>query len=299
MAERAAPDVTVGIPVYNGERYVAAALDSILAQSYGDFEVVISDNASTDRTAEICRAYAARDSRIRYVRQSQNIGGPRNWNAVVALAAPTRYFKWAAANDTIQPHFLARCRAVLEADPGVVLAYSNTMLIDEAGRPVDSYRDPLRVDAPRAGDRFLQVLRTLALNNAQAGLIRRDALMATHLEGVFAGGDVALMAELALHGRYHRIAEPLFHRRMAADAATTNLTREQLAQFVGATATADFVPLWRSWLRNLRDVATGPLAWGERARLWVALLGEFRRDRGTYAREVLRWTRARLGLRGV
>jgi hypothetical protein len=164
---------------------------------------------------------------------------------------------------------------------------------------VDSYRDPLRVDAPRAGDRFLQVLRTLALNNAQAGLIRRDALKATHLEGVFAGGDVALMAELALHGRYHRIAEPLFHRRMAADAATTNLTREQLAQFVGATATADFVPLWRSWLRNLRDVATGPLAWGERARLWVALLGEFRRDRGTYAREVLRWTRARLGLRGV
>jgi glycosyltransferase involved in cell wall biosynthesis len=299
MAEPAVPDITVGIPVYNGERYVAAALDSILAQTYRDFEVVISDNASTDRTGEICRAYAARDTRVRYVRQPQNIGGPRNWNAVVALAGPTRYFKWAAANDTIQPQFLARCRAVLEADPGVVLAYSNTMLVDEAGRPVDTYRDALRADAPRAGDRFLQVLRTIGLNNAQAGLIRRDALMATHLEGVFAGGDVSLMAELALHGRYHRVAEPLFHRRIAADAATTNLTREQLAQFVGTASTPDFIPLWRSWLRNLRDVGTGPLDWGERTRLWLALLGEFRRDRGTYAREVVRWTRARLGLRSI
>lgn len=292
------PEITVGIPVYNGERYVAAALDSILAQTFRDFEVVISDNASTDRTEEICRAYAARDARIRYVRQPQNLGGPRNWNAVVGLATG-RYFKWAAANDTMHPEYLARCREVLERHPDVVLAYSDTMIIDAAGRPVESYPDALRADAPRAGDRFLQVLRTLGLNNAQAGLIRRDALVATHLEGVFSGGDVSLMAEIALHGRYHRIRQRLFYRRMAPDAATKALTREQMAQFVGPATRPDFLPQWRSWLRNLRNAATGPIGWGERVALWVSLLGEFRRDRGTYAREALRWTRSRLGMRGV
>jgi hypothetical protein len=141
------------------------------------------------------------------------------------------------------------------------------------------------------------VLRTLALNNAQAGLIRREALVATHLEGVFSGGDVSLMAELALFGRFHRIGEPLFYRRMAPDATTRGLTREQMASFVTSARVPDYVPQWRSWLRNLRDVATGPLGWRDRGQLWVALLGELRRDRGTYAKELVRWTQSRLGLR--
>jgi glycosyltransferase involved in cell wall biosynthesis len=92
------PLVSVGLPVYNGERYLSRALDSILEQSLSDFELIISDNASSDTTEAICRDYARRDPRIRYVRQRENLGAPRNWNFVVHEARG-RYFKWASASD--------------------------------------------------------------------------------------------------------------------------------------------------------------------------------------------------------
>src|SRR5688572_28337892 len=93
-----APLVSIGLPVYNGERFLSEALDSLLGQTLADFELIVSDNASTDRTAEICLAYAARDARVRYVRQQTNIGAIRNWN-FVARQARGQYFKWASAND--------------------------------------------------------------------------------------------------------------------------------------------------------------------------------------------------------
>src|SRR5438128_542667 len=78
--DRMTPRVSIGLPVYNGERYLRLALDSLLSQTFTDFELIISDNASTDGTTEICRAYAARDARIRYSRLEHNIGGSPNFN---------------------------------------------------------------------------------------------------------------------------------------------------------------------------------------------------------------------------
>ena len=123
------PVVSIGVPVYNTERFIAGALDSLLAQTFADFELIISDNASTDGTREICESYAARDSRIRYIRQSENIGLPRNWNAVVH-AASGEFFKWASASDCCAPTMVERCVAALRADDSAVLCYGKTQMMD-------------------------------------------------------------------------------------------------------------------------------------------------------------------------
>jgi glycosyltransferase involved in cell wall biosynthesis len=107
------PSLTIGLPVYNGERYLAQALDALLAQTYQDFELIISDNASTDRTADICQEFVARDARVKYVRQRVNIGAGPNHNAVLTLARG-RFFKWAAHDDVYAPTLLERCIEVLE-----------------------------------------------------------------------------------------------------------------------------------------------------------------------------------------
>ena len=124
--------VSVGIPVYNGERYLAETLDSLLAQTLTEFEIVISDNASTDRTPEICRCYQAKDCRIRYSRNDQNIGEAPNFNRAVELSrAPL--FHGGAYDDLYEPSFLERCVDALERDPGVVLSHTRTKLIGDEG----------------------------------------------------------------------------------------------------------------------------------------------------------------------
>src|SRR3972149_8539793 len=92
------PRVSVGLPVFNGEQFLRQALDSVLAQTYPGFELIISDNASTDRTQDICEAYATRDKRIQYYRQSKNVGGGRNYNFVFEVSNG-EYFKWLAHDD--------------------------------------------------------------------------------------------------------------------------------------------------------------------------------------------------------
>src|SRR2546425_9420098 len=101
MGARAAPQVSVGLPVYNGERYLAEALDSLLTQSYEDFELIICDNASTDRTGEIARSYAAKDKRVRYARNDKNLGAGGNFRRGFALASG-EYFRWAASDDVCE-----------------------------------------------------------------------------------------------------------------------------------------------------------------------------------------------------
>jgi glycosyltransferase involved in cell wall biosynthesis len=128
------PLVSVGLFVYNGERFIEETLHSILNQTFSDFELIISDNASTDRTGEISQAYARRDSRIRYYRNEKNMGAGWNIRRVYELATG-KYYKQAATDDLLEPDFLRRCIEILESDPGCVLAHPKTKEIDENGLP--------------------------------------------------------------------------------------------------------------------------------------------------------------------
>lgn len=133
--------LSIGLPVYNGERYLAESLDALLGQTYKDFELIISDNASTDGTAGICREYARQDPRIRYVRQTKNIGAAPNHNFVLS-EAKGELFKWAAADDLYARDLLERCIAALDEHPDFVLADSWTAAISDSG--TSSKRCPTR-----------------------------------------------------------------------------------------------------------------------------------------------------------
>src|SRR5579884_1126518 len=173
------PTVSIGMPVYNGENYIAAALDSILAQSFSDFEVVISDNASTDHTEEICRNYQARDPRIRYYRNPKNLGAARNHNQVFTLSCG-KYFKWASHDDILSPDFLARCVAVLEQDPSVVLCHSRIMVIDDFNKRTVPLQDAVGLGMSHSpAQRFGSVILHDRSCADIYGLIRSDILRKT------------------------------------------------------------------------------------------------------------------------
>jgi glycosyltransferase involved in cell wall biosynthesis len=136
------PLVSIGLPVYNGAKYLKLALDSLLAQSYTNFEVIISDNASTDGTQQICKEYAAKDNRIHYYRNEKNTEAPVNFNRVFNLSSG-KYFKWAADDDTQAPDYLRKCVQTLEGDDSVALCHSKTIRIKENGEVAGIYNDGL------------------------------------------------------------------------------------------------------------------------------------------------------------
>jgi len=226
-----APLVSIGMPVYNGARFVATAIDSMLAQTYGYFELIISDNGSTDATREICERYAAVDSRIRYIRQPRNLGAARNWNIVVEEAGG-QYFKWASANDVCLPEMLEHCVRAMRADPQVVVCYGRTELIDDEGESLGEYPHDLELGDARPSERFIRTCLELRLNNAQSGMMNLEVLRRTGMERSFAGGDMGLMSELALHGTFLRLPEVLILRRMGRESATQFLSPDALQEFL-------------------------------------------------------------------
>lgn len=211
------PRVTVGLPVYNGERHLAQTLESILAQDFRDLELIVSDNASTDRTGQIVAEFARRDERIRYVRSETNVGAAANYNRPVELARGA-YFKWAADDDLIAPTYLSSCVAVLDADPGVVLAYGGTRLIDEAGDPIGDHRDGMHLPFPEPWRRMRAFAAHRWLCNPCFGVIRTDVLRdATTLIAPSDSSDVTFLAQVALAGRVHEVPDRLFFRRVTRD----------------------------------------------------------------------------------
>jgi glycosyltransferase involved in cell wall biosynthesis len=207
-----APAVTVAVPVYNSEKFLAETLRSILAQTCTDFEVVISDNASTDSTGAICEEFARADSRIRYIRRPRNIGLPSNYNSLVALARG-RYFKWSSSNDLIQPRFLEACVPVLEANPDVVLVYPRTRMFDAVSGEVRDHADNLDIRDEDPVERYKQCDERLFANNIINGVIRTKALAASTLHREYPSSDLAMMPELSLYGKFVEVPEPLFYRR--------------------------------------------------------------------------------------
>ena len=225
------PAISVGLPVYNGERFLRYALESILGQSFSDIELIISDNASTDETENICKEFAIRDPRIRYVRQSENIGAMRNWN-YVARQARGKYFKWSSASDYCAPDMLASCFAAMEADQSVILCYGQTCLVDEETGKLTEYSGNIELMEDRPYERFAKLRQSLKLNNAYCGLIRADLLHRTKLNRLYSGGDIILMAELALMGRYLLLPQTLLYRRMGRETSSNDLSISDLAQFL-------------------------------------------------------------------
>jgi glycosyltransferase involved in cell wall biosynthesis len=267
-----APKVSIGLPVFNGARYLRAAIDSLLAQTYRDFRLLIVDNASTDDTGLIAEAYAARDPRVGYHRNHNNIGAAPNFNLAYHLTSGP-YFKWAAHDDLVEPGFLAACVKALDAHPEVVLATTEIDIIDDEGRskgPHDEQMPHLMDDRPSA--RFADMI--LADHHCIDifGLIRRDVLATTPLHARYIGSDRNLLAELSLRGKIFRVPELLFHNREHAGRSVRIDVRARLGWFDPTLADKITMPFFRAYFEYGRTVATFPMSARERVACLAAMV---------------------------
>ena len=212
-ATRRAPRVSVGLPVFNGERYLASAIELVLDQDFADLELVVCDNASTDRTSEICEEYARRDPRVRYHRNPRNLGAGPNYDRCFALARG-EYFKWMAHDDRLAPDYQSRTVAALDAAPGAVLCTTGITEIGPDDRVRRVYRNAFPgIDAPGPARRLGALIHARHECEDFFGLYRRAALAGSSLHGTYSGSDRVLLAELALRGPWTAVPEPLFLHR--------------------------------------------------------------------------------------
>jgi len=266
------PRISVGLPVFNGENYLEEALSSILVQTYQDFEIIISDNASTDKTAEICRAYADKDSRIRYFRNKENRGGADNFNRVFELASG-EYFKWAAHDDLCAPEFLEQCIEVLDREANVVLCYPRTILINEHGEFQGYYADGLELRSPKPHERFRHFFDTQGVCHAIYGVMRSSALRLTRLEGYFSMADRVLLGELVLHGEFRELPAYLFYRRIHPLISTASMSDRELAGWYDLRKKGKIVlPKWRRLVEYFRSINRAPLSWSQRLRCCLEIV---------------------------
>lgn len=207
----AAPRLSIGLAVYNGENYLAESLDALLGQSYEDFELIISDNASTDGTADICHQYKNKDSRIRYIRQRRNIGLAPNHN-VVFNQASGELFKWASHDDLYAPDLLQRCVEALDENPHVVLAHSWTAIVDGSGTITEKLEYPLTTASLRAPERFRSMLFANGGDDVY-GVVRTNVLRRTALHGSHHHADRTITTEIALQGPFYQVQDWLYFRR--------------------------------------------------------------------------------------
>jgi glycosyltransferase involved in cell wall biosynthesis len=271
------PSVSIGLPVFDGERFLARAIESILAQDYGDFELVISDNGSTDATPEIARGFAARDDRVTYLRHEVNRGAAWNYNHLVAItSAPL--FKWAAHDDELRPAWLGRCVAALDDAPDAALAYTRRVKIDADGNVVKVSRVRAKsFNSPTASpsERFRDVLVKTTSCIECFGLMRRAALTRTRLIQPFSASDRVLLAELALLEQFVEVPEELFLHREHGDRSIRRheSAAARAAWFAPQRGGRPTLPTWRLGLEYTRAVNRARLPAPERRRAYQAVAG--------------------------
>ena len=273
-----APLVSIGMPVHNAGRHIGRAIESVLAQTIADFELIISDNASTDGTAAIVQRYLQRDGRIRYRRFETNQGVARNWNAVMRVARGP-YFKWLGGSDEMAPELLQRCVQVLRERADVVLVFGRTRWIGDDGTPQELCEGDFAVPDATPAARFGRVVDALSTNNPiNAGLIRTSALRRTRLLGNYPSSDLVLMAELALHGPFELLPQELFRRRRGPNVSTPDRTPLQVAQmYWPGTARPHRLLRWRRQAARYAACLRAPLPWPERIGALVAATGVLHR----------------------
>jgi glycosyltransferase involved in cell wall biosynthesis len=260
------PKLSIGLPVYNGERFLAQCIDSLLGQTFSDFELIISDNASTDSTAEICRDYAAKDSRVRYFRSDENRGAAWNFNNTYHMACG-EYFKWAAHDDLHHRDFLRKCTDELVADPTLVLCFTRTIFIDAGGNELGEYVSRECASHLTRRGEFFFYASTGFINVEIFGVIRASALRKTALIGSYVGSDIVMLGELALLGGVRQVPECLFfHREHSGRSALAAPTAQSYTQWFDPRKQGKFaMPHWRRLFEHARSVFRHRLAWTERA----------------------------------
>ncbi len=253
------PLVSVGLPVFNGEKYLAVAIESVLTQAFQDFELIISDNASTDKTREICEFFAAYDSRVRYFRQPTNRGAGFNYNFVFYQAGG-RYFRWLAHDDFIAQDCLSACVEALDTDSLRVLAYTHHIDVDEYGIPIRMV-SRTKGQNEKVSMRFWDLMEGLYTCEEVFGLVRSSILCKTSLIKNYSDSDRTLLGELSLYGKFIEIREPLFYHRIHPDSSVRRnpMFRERAVWFDPSLKNRLVLSAWKQFFQMLIGINRAPI----------------------------------------
>lgn len=259
------PTLSIGLVVYNGDNYLSTAIESILNQSYRDFELIISDNGSTDDTEEICLKYKELDQRIKYFRYETNRGAAWNYNNVYSHSKG-KYFKFLNHDDLYHPFYLEKCILKLENNPNAVLCYSKRIVINSLGQEEDRIDDNLQLIDNKANKRFNKFLKRFRYTTFWAvivlGVIRKDALEKTDIMKDFSAADMILLAQLVLKGKFLEIDDYLlYNRRHSQMSNKVNTTTSQLAEFYNPKNKNKICfPRWRWSVEFLKTISKSDIS---------------------------------------
>ena len=237
---------------------------------------MVADNASTDKTAEICSRYAELDNRVRFIRNSKNIGAPANYNLTFHRSTG-KYFKWSAASDVCSPNMFSACVNVLERHPDVVLVYARTLLFAETIDLHEEFLERVCLESEDAMHRFRSLL-GLGRNNIMNGVYRSSALRKTQLHQPYYSSDTVMLAELVLHGRAIQLDDAFYYRRMTSQ-TTADLGGEavELAHWTPDRQRPLRLQTWRYFVGLIKGVLRARpsprivifgLGWALRRALW-------------------------------
>jgi glycosyltransferase involved in cell wall biosynthesis len=204
------PLLTIGMPVFNEERFIDSALVSLRSQDYPNLEILVSDNASTDRTVEICHRHSKDDPRIRIECATENLGVTANFQRTLDMAKGT-YFMWAAGHDLWSPSLLSECAALLEANGQACLAFASSRWIGVDDEPLSKTSGWSDTRDLGAAARFF----TIFWGNMHpvVGVIRTDRLRDCSPIPSMVGGDLILLENLALRGPFLHATHSCWSRR--------------------------------------------------------------------------------------
>lgn len=273
--KKTTPRLSIGFPIFNGEQYLAEALDSLLTQTFTDFELILSDNASTDNTPAICRHYVAQDERVCYYRNQHNIGAMQNWYRTFALSSG-QYFTGAAHDDRYHPEFLQKCVAVLDQEPTVVLCYTKTKIIDQDGNFTRDFTVEIDTASSKPHVRLYNVIGIDYLCIQLFGVVRANAFRRARPYTGYYGCDRNTLAELSLLGKVWEIPEYLFYHRLHPQALGAALhsgrsLQELLLLDPGTNWRSRFSAMQRFW-NYFVAVTRTPLSATERVLCYLQLL---------------------------
>ncbi|MEV2270949.1 glycosyltransferase family 2 protein [Nonomuraea africana] len=286
LVGRAAPEIGLGLCVYNGEPYLSESLASILGQRDADFELVIADNCSTDATEEICREAARNDPRVRYLRRERNVGVIATHNQIIGETRG-EFFAWVTSDDQYSSDRLALLAAALREQPDAAMAFSGAEEVDGEGKLIEVWRNTAPTDHPdpvrRLHSKLVHYDETLQFY----GLMRRSVLeRAMPLQPIVAC-DRVLIAQLALLGPLIAVNEPLlWHRNHAGSVSRANASRTFRRREAPHENPRWFLPNVEEGRCLLRVIRHTPMSRGERMRAYAAMRPWLRRNAVPMARNV-------------
>ena len=261
------PRVTVGMFVYNEEKYLSSTIESVLEQDFTDYEIIISDNASDDKTKDIALEYTKRDSRITYVRHSKNIGAIQNWNSLVTKARG-EYYVPAGGHDLWSKNFLSSMVNALDRDKNAVLAYAPTIWIDERGNHLFKPTGFIDTSGSGAIARFNMII--WGNQFALYGIYRLSALKKTRLSLQIIGAGAVLLGELAIIGSFIVVPGAIWYGRINRKVETRDECIDRYCKVLFPKPHRYLFPHWRLPIAFMAAAIRADLPFTKRVRLFIS-----------------------------